>query len=94
MIFSVVLQGQGDSGLRVISQQRLIEVHRQMELLHADILVFPVDRGVLLLVNINGCKADDRVGKIGKPSCVRARREDEGHRRGIGEGRFCAYYRL
>ena len=57
MVFSVVLQSHGASGLGVIPKQRLIEVHRQMELVQADILVFSVNRGILLLVNINGRKA-------------------------------------
>ena len=44
--------------LTEIPKQRLIEVHRQMEFFNADILIFSMNRGVLLLVNINGRKAD------------------------------------
>ena len=91
MVFSVVLQSHGASGLGVIPKQRLIEVHRQIELVQADILVFSVDRGILLLVNINRRKSDDRIGKAGKPPCVRARRKNEGHRRRIGKGRFYGF---
>ena len=71
--------------LTEIPKQRLIEVHRQMEFFNADILIFSMNRGVLLLVNINGRKADHCIGKAGKPSCIRSRRENKGYRRRIGE---------
>ena len=68
-------------GSLVIPQQFLVEIHHQMDLVHSDVLVFAVDRAVLLFVDVNGRKADDRIGKVGKPPGVRACREDKGCRR-------------
>ena len=38
-----------------------------MDLIHRDVLVFSMDRGILLLVDVNGYKPDDSVGKVCKP---------------------------
>ena len=70
---------------RIVPEQRLVEIHRQMELIHADILVLPMHRCVLLLVDVDGGEPDHRVGEIGELPCVRSRRQDEGYRRGIGK---------
>lgn len=64
-------------------KQILVEIDRQMELVDADILILPVHRGILLLVDVDGGKADHRVGKVRKMSCVRSCRKNERHRRGI-----------
>lgn len=42
-----------------------------MELIHADILVLPMHRCVLLLVDVDGGEPDHRVGEIGELPCVR-----------------------
>ena len=77
------------AALLVVPQQRLVKIHGQVELIHADVLIFAVDRGVLLAVDINGCKADDGVRKVGKAAGIRAGRQDKGCYRRVGKCLFC-----
>ena len=61
---------------RIVAEQCPVEIHRQMGLIHADILILSMHRCVLLLVDVDvdGGEPDHRVGKLGELPRVRSRR--------------------
>ena len=74
--------------LCVVSQQLLVEIDRDGELVDADVLVFPVHGCVLLVVDIDGHEADHGVGEVCEASRVRACRQDERGDGGVGKDRL------
>ena len=63
----------------------LIEADALTDILYADMLVCAVNGSKLLFVKINERKSENRIGNVGKPSCICSRSKQEGRYDNVGE---------